>query len=189
MKSPKIDVKRRRRTKAVRPARPTPPVLPVRPGAGSLLRPELFFPDLEAATKEELFATLVDALAHLGIAQHREALIDALLERERLGTTALGHGAAVPHARSMVVAETAAAFARTRRGIDFAAPDGDRVRLVFLIVAPYGAGGAAYLPLVSAAARAVKEEATRARLLELKTFEELERLIKPATTIEEDSDR
>jgi mannitol/fructose-specific phosphotransferase system IIA component (Ntr-type) len=166
-------------------ARKPNPTRIVRPGARSLLRPELFFPDLEAQTLEELFATLVGALADLGVAQHREALLDALLERERLGTTALGRGAAVPHARSMVVGESAAVFARTRRGIDFAAPDGDPVRLVFLIVAPYGASGAAYLPLVAAAARAVQEELKRSRLLELQTFEELDRLVKPATMVEE----
>jgi mannitol/fructose-specific phosphotransferase system IIA component (Ntr-type) len=178
------------RVKRQRPRRPKPsPPRIIQPRAPSLLRPELFFPDLEAATKEELFATLVAALADLGVAQHREALYDALLERERLGTTALGRGVAVPHARSMVVADTVAAFARTRQGIDFAAPDGDPVRLVFLIVAPYGASGAAYLPLVAAAARAVQNELKRSRLLELQTFEELDRLIKPATTIEEAFER
>jgi len=148
------------------------------PKAASTLRPEVFFPAIDAATKEELFAAMVEALARIGVAQHRGALCDALLERERLGTTALGFGVAVPHARSMVVAETVVGFARLRRGIDFAAPDGQPVNLVFLIVGPYGASGTAYLPVLAAIAGTVQDEASRARLLELETFEELDRLLR-----------
>lgn len=162
-----------------KPKKPRAPRAPL-PKSASVVRPEAFFPTLDVATKEELFSAMVDALAGLGVAQHRDALYDALLERERLGTTGLGFGVAVPHARSMVVAETAVAFARPVREIDFAAPDGQPVRLIFLIVAPYGAGGAAYLPVLAGIARAVQDEATRARLLELETVEELNRLIQPA---------
>jgi PTS system nitrogen regulatory IIA component len=173
MKSSRIDTRRRR-------SRPV-----VRQAAGSLLRPELFFPELDAASREDLFAKLAGALADLGVAQHREALCDALLERERLGTTALGRGIAVPHARSMIVGQTAVAFARTRHGIDFGAADGVAVRLVFLIVAPYGAAGAAYLPVVAAIARAVQDDARRTRLLELESFDELNRLLKPTAMAQE----
>jgi mannitol/fructose-specific phosphotransferase system IIA component (Ntr-type) len=154
-----------------------------------LVRPELFLLDVEAATREELLAQLVDALQRCGVAQHRDALYDALLERERLGTTALGGGAALPHARSMVIAETAVAFARLRGGVDFAAPDGAPVRVVFLVVAPHGIAGTAYLPVLSAIARTIRDDEQAARLLQLDTLEELDRLLAAATKTQEVRER
>lgn len=145
----------------------------------NLLRPELCFPDLDVRNKEELFATLVDALAERGVVQSREALLGGLLERERLGTTGLGLGAAIPHARSTVVGSTALAFARLRTGLGFGAPDGLPVRLVFLLVAPYGVTGALYSPLLAAIARAVHDKAIRDRLLELEAFDDFEKLMRP----------
>jgi mannitol/fructose-specific phosphotransferase system IIA component (Ntr-type) len=171
--------KSRRPAKSSR-ARASTPANPSR-----LLRPELFLPTVEAASKEELFAVLVDALWRAGAAQHRDALKDALLERERMGTTALGAGTALPHARSMVIAEAVVVFARLRDGVDFAAPDGIPVRVVFLVVAPYGIAGAAYLPILSAIARTVRDDEQAARLLELETFEELDRLFASAAKTQE----
>jgi fructose-specific phosphotransferase system IIA component len=144
----------------------------------NLCKPELFFPDLNVRSKEELFATLVDALAEQGVAIHREALLTGLLERERLGTTGVGCGVAIPHTRSTVVGAPALAFARLRSGIDFAAADGQPVQLVFLIVAPYGTPGALYTPLLAAVARAAHDEVTRGRLRELETFAEFETLMR-----------
>jgi mannitol/fructose-specific phosphotransferase system IIA component (Ntr-type) len=145
------------------------------------LRPELFFPDADVTTKEELLGVLVGGLADLGVAQHREALLDALLERERLGSTVIAPGIALPHARSMMVREAAVAFARPRTAIDFAAPaGGELVRVTFLLVSPYGATGAIYLPLVAALARSLGDAAIRQRLLELETFDQLLATVGPA---------
>lgn len=134
--------------------------------------PSLFFPALEAASKEDLFATLVDALAEQGIAAHRDALLKALLERENVGTTGVGFGIAIPHVRSMVVETTAVSCARLPKGIDFAARDGEPVHAVFLIVAPYGATGALYLPLLGAFAAASRQKSARRRLLAVESFDD-----------------
>lgn len=132
--------------------------------------PSLFFPALTPASREELFATLVDALAEHGIATHRDALLKTLLEREAVGTTAVGSGIAIPHVRSLVVESTAVAFARLPDGLDFAAPDGELVHVVFLIAAPYGMTGALYMPLLEGLIAAVRKKSGRSRLLAVESF-------------------
>lgn len=141
-------------------------------------QPALFLPSLEAKSREELFGRLAERLAEQGVAHHREALTKALLEREALGSTAVGHGFAIPHARSMVVSGAAVVFARLRSGIAFGSPDRTRVRAVFLLVAPHGPAGALYVPLLAAIAAASHDEGSRRALLELDSFDELERTMK-----------
>jgi len=137
--------------------------------------PGLFLPDLDVPTVPDLFAALVALLAERRLAQDRDALLRVLLEREAIGTTAIGQGLALPHVRSHVVGSTAVAFARLRRPLDFAAADGLPVRAVALLVAPYGAAGALYLPLLAVLAEAAHDEARRRRLLEVAAFTDFDR--------------
>ncbi len=64
------------------------------------------------------------------------AIADCLRQRERLGSTAIGHGVAIPHGRSNIFAEVRAAFLRLRRPVDFDAGDGLPVDLVFAMTVP-----------------------------------------------------
>jgi mannitol/fructose-specific phosphotransferase system IIA component (Ntr-type) len=139
--------------------------------------PGLFLPDLAVASKQALFAAVVDALAERGVAHHRDALLQCLVEREALGTSSVGFGLAIPHTRSMVVGATALAFARLRRGLPFGATDGAPVHVVLLIVAPYGPSGSRYLPLLEAVAGAARDDAGRRQLLAVETFEDLSQLM------------
>jgi nitrogen PTS system EIIA component len=92
-------------------------------------------------------------------------LLDALLARERVGTTAVGEGVAIPHARLSGLARVAGAFARSRHGVDFGAPDGGRCRLFFVLVAPEAAAGD-HLRALSRIARVMRDAGTRRRLLD-----------------------
>ncbi|MBZ0090489.1 MAG: PTS sugar transporter subunit IIA [Thermoanaerobaculia bacterium] len=139
--------------------------------------PKLFFPDLDVAAKSDLFEKLVDALAEHNVADHGDALLRLLLEREAMGTTAMGWGIALPHVRSHVVNRIALAFARLKTPLDFGATDGAPVTAALLLVAPYGTGGALYPPLLAVLASAVHDEAGRERLLGVAQFEDFERMI------------
>ncbi len=139
--------------------------------------PKLFFPDLDVPAKSDLFEKLVDALAEHNVADHGDALLRLLLEREAMGTTAMGWGIALPHVRSHVVNRTALAFARLKTPLDFGAADGAPVTAALLLVAPYGTGGALYPPLLAVLASAVHDEAGRERLLGVAQFEDFERMI------------
>jgi mannitol/fructose-specific phosphotransferase system IIA component (Ntr-type) len=122
-------------------------------------------------------------LAEQGIASRPDTLLKTLLEREAIGTTGVGFGIAIPHVRSMVVESTAIIFARLPKGLDFAAPDGEPVRVVYLIVAPYGVTGALYLPLLAVLAAASRQKSARRTLLAVETFEDfadlMSRVVRP----------
>jgi mannitol/fructose-specific phosphotransferase system IIA component (Ntr-type) len=103
--------------------------------------PALFLPALEVGSTEALFTRLTNALALDGVVSHASGLLQALIDGEHAGTSALGFGIAVPHARSPAVATTAVACALLRPPLGLGAPDGMPACLVFLVVAPHGITG------------------------------------------------
>ena len=93
--------------------------------------------DTQAASKKRVLETM----SHLLLEGNEDALtplavFDALVARERLGSTALGFGVALPHARLANATEPVGAFTRLTEGVDFDAPDGTKVDLVFSLLVP-----------------------------------------------------
>ena len=76
------------------------------------------------------------ALLSEGNAEVERAVFDSLVGRERLGSTGLGHGVAIPHGRSPKVGTAVGSFLRLSEPVDFGAPDGEPVDLVFALVVP-----------------------------------------------------
>jgi Kef-type K+ transport system membrane component KefB/mannitol/fructose-specific phosphotransferase system IIA component (Ntr-type) len=102
-----------------------------------LLRGGVVAVDLEARTRAEALTELCDALASkLGRADEGARITAAVLAREELASTGVGEGVAFPHAEVPGLTAPALAFARTRHGLDFDAPDGATVRLIFLLLMP-----------------------------------------------------
>ncbi|HKW50967.1 MAG TPA: PTS sugar transporter subunit IIA [Candidatus Eisenbacteria bacterium] len=134
------------------------------------LRSTLYLPDLQARRKTSVLEELVQPLVPAGVTRHPAAILDLLAQREALGSTAIGKGIAVPHARSALIAERAVLVARSVRGIDFDAPDGRAVQLFFLIVAPSAGQDPIYLNLLADIVRAVRLTKVRQRLLEAPDF-------------------
>lgn len=111
--------------------------------------------DVEARCKRGLLSLMADhAAGRLEI--DRSALFDALMEREQLGTTAIGHGIAIPHAK-VDIEKLWGVFARTKTPIDFDALDDRPVDLMFLLLAPVQAS-ADHLKALSRIARLVRSE-------------------------------
>ena len=90
---------------------------------------------MEAFDKEEAIAELVEVLLRAGQVDNREGALEALYERERKGTTGIGKGVAVPHARHPDISGAIAAAGVSRDGIEFDAVDEKEVHLVFLVLA------------------------------------------------------
>lgn len=106
---------------------------------GTLLTPDRVLLDLKATSKRQVLRSLAQAAARVtGV--DAEVILEALLQRERLGTTGLGGGIAIPHARIPELANFTAFFARLAKPVDFEAVDGEPVDLVFLLLAPQAAG-------------------------------------------------
>lgn len=146
-----------------------PPV--VAPTAAELhLRPDLYIADLRTRKKGSVLEELAGTLAAAKVVRSPEAVLDALRRREALGSTGIGKGLAVPHARSTLVAERALVVARSRKGIEFDSVDGQPVHLCFLIVAPPSERDPMYLKLVAEIVRATRLARTRQRLIDAPNF-------------------
>ena len=99
--------------------------------------------DLKSTKKEEVIKELVDALIEGGDIdkRNRGKLIEALMAREALGSTAIGQGVAIPHAKSDCVQKLIGAFALSKKGVDFDSLDGEPAYIFFLLVAPQDSAG------------------------------------------------
>ena len=105
-----------------------------------LVAPEAILPALKVNSKKQALQELAARAAAL-TAQNERAIFEVLLQREKLGTTAVGYGVAIPHGKLPKLEKLFGLFARLERPIDFEAMDGQPVDLVFLLLAPEGAGG------------------------------------------------
>lgn len=99
--------------------------------------------DIQSVKKEDVIKELVEALAESGDIEKRDRnkIIDALMSRESLGSTAIGQGVAIPHAKSECVEKLVAAFGLSKKGIDFDSLDGEPAHIFFLLLAPQDSAG------------------------------------------------
>jgi PTS system nitrogen regulatory IIA component len=107
--------------------------------ADLLTGPEAVLASVKASGKKAILAELAARAATIFRVDERR-LFDRLLERERLGSTGIGGGIAIPHARMPSLAKPVGLFARLASSIDFDAIDERPVDIVFLLAAPEGAG-------------------------------------------------
>jgi PTS system nitrogen regulatory IIA component len=128
--------------------------------------------EMQAKTKKEALRELAEAMSAAVPGLAAKDLLDLLLEREKLGTTAMGDGIAIPHARLESLDRLLASFGRCRGGIDFDSVDGKPTRLFFLLVAP-GREGSAHLLTLARLSRLLSGEDFRAKLLEIDSTDEL----------------
>lgn len=106
-----------------------------------LLHPNSIRLDLKVSSKEDLIRQMVRFMDSEGLLTDAESVTNALLERERVMSTGIGGGVAIPHAQSPGVRELAVGFARVKEDLPFDSLDGKPVRLVFMIVGPEERGG------------------------------------------------
>lgn len=99
--------------------------------------------DIKSTKKEDVIKELVDLLINAEDIEkrYRNKLIDALMSRESLGSTAIGQGVAIPHAKSDCVNKLIAAFGLSKKGVDFDSLDGEPAYIFFLLVAAQDSAG------------------------------------------------
>lgn len=141
------------------------------------LDPQAVIADLGSNTKREALAELVDLLKKSGKVTDAKATVDVLVEREKLGSTGIGQGIAIPHAKTDQASQVVAAFARSRRGVQFDALDGEPVHIIFLLVAPPDAA-ALHLKALARISRLLKDKFFRQALRDAKEVADILKLIK-----------
>lgn len=99
--------------------------------------------DIKSVKKPDVINELVNALIDAGEIEKRHSakITEALLSREALGSTAIGQGVAIPHAKSEYVTKLVAAFGLSKKGIDFDSLDGEPAYIFFLLLAPQDYAG------------------------------------------------
>jgi nitrogen PTS system EIIA component len=99
--------------------------------------------DIKSTRKEDVIREMVDFLIEAGDVEkrNRNKLIDALMSREALGSTAIGQGIAIPHTKCDCVDKLVAAFGLSKKGVDFDSLDGELAYIFFLLVAPQDSAG------------------------------------------------
>ena len=141
-----------------------------------MLKREFVLEQLKAANKRDALAELAGVFAQGRINVDSEAMLHVLLERERLGSTGIGDGIAIPHGKLPGLEEMVVSFGRSREGIAFEAMDGKPVHLFFLLMAPENSAGL-HLKALAKISRMLKDANFRQNLLEAKMHEDLFRII------------
>jgi fructose-specific phosphotransferase system IIA component len=139
--------------------------------------------DIKSTKKEDVIKELVDALIEAGDIEKRSRnkLIDSLMSREALGSTAIGQGIAIPHAKSDCVEKLVAAFGLSNKGVDFDSLDGEPAYIFFLLVAPQDSAGP-HLKALARISRLLKDKYFRDTL---RTCEDDKAIIKIITQEDE----
>lgn len=127
-----------------------------------LLKPDAVVPALKANSKRQALQEL-SALAAGVVGLPEREVYDILQQRERLGSTGVGHGIAIPHGKLVRLPKLTGVFARLEKPIDFEAIDDLPVDLVFVLLAPEGAG-ADHLKALARVARVLRDQQTAAKL-------------------------
>ena len=127
-----------------------------------LITPDAIIPALRAPTKKQVLLDVSERAAQLSGLNARE-IFDSLIQRERLGSTGVGNGIAIPHGKLLKAKELFGVFARLEKPVDFEAVDGQPVDLIFLLIAPESAG-ADHLTALARIARSLRDPILVAKL-------------------------
>jgi PTS system nitrogen regulatory IIA component len=141
-----------------------------------MFRKQYIIEDLQARTKRAVLAELSEIFTrdHSGI--QSEAMVDVLLDREKLGSTGIGDGIAIPHGKLKGLDSLVISFGRSREGIDFDAIDGKPVHIFFLLMAPESSTGQ-HLKALAKISRMLKDQEFRSDLMSARSAEEIYRKI------------
>src|SRR5688500_18425087 len=97
--------------------------------------------DLKSQAKREVLSEMCDMLQATGKIPEAPAVLAALITREKLGSTGIGQGVAIPHGKSDVTKNLIGALGISKRGVNFESLDGEPVHVIFLLVAPNDSSG------------------------------------------------
>ncbi len=133
----------------------------------NILRPDCVITDIQASTKKDILTELARPLAELYDINLSE-MVSVLLSREKLGSTGIGDGVAIPHGKISGLTSIAAAVGISREGLKFDALDGEPCHIFFLLVAP-GDSISGHLKALARASMLLKHKALRQELIDAET--------------------
>lgn len=124
-----------------------------------LLKEKCINLELKGKDKKQVVAELVELLAKSGKLKNKKTFFKTMMSREKMGSTGIGNGVAIPHAKSDAVKDFILVFARKNEGIDFGALDGEKTYLFFALASPNEEVGG-HLKILAEISRVVKDKFT-----------------------------
>ena len=137
-----------------------------------ILSVERIKPELDSETKNDIINELIDLLKDNEQIKDLETVKSAVLEREKIMSTGVGKGFAIPHAKTPAVQKIVACFGKTKQPVDFEALDGEPVNLIFVLVGQDNMVGP-HIKLLSRISRMMSKDEFREAIAEAKTAEEI----------------
>ena len=137
---------------------------------------ESIIPDLKARDKAGVLRELAEVICNLEPSLDKDSLVKVLEEREKLGSTGIGDGVAIPHGKVSGISKPLMSFGRSKQGVDFDSMDAKPVYLFFLLVAPENSAGA-HLKVLAKIAKMLKNSEFRKKLLNAKDRDEIYSII------------
>ncbi|NQT56811.1 MAG: PTS sugar transporter subunit IIA [Desulfobacteraceae bacterium] len=136
-----------------------------------IIEEEDIISDLKASDKKSVLEELAEVISNHEPSINKKDIVKVLMERERLGTTGIGDGVAIPHGKLNGVRQPLISFGRSKKGMDFDAMDGQPAYLFFLLIAPENSSGI-HLEILARIAKMLKNSAFRKKLMEAGTRKE-----------------
>jgi PTS system nitrogen regulatory IIA component len=136
-----------------------------------IIEEEDIISDLKASDKKSVLEELAEVISNHEPSINKKDIVKVLVERERLGTTGIGDGVAIPHGKLNGVRQPLISFGRSKKGMDFDAMDGQPAYLFFLLIAPENSSGI-HLEILARIAKILKNSAFRKKLMEADTRKE-----------------
>jgi PTS system nitrogen regulatory IIA component len=140
------------------------------------LCPDAISIDLKAQDKKGAITELVDMLAKAKKVKKPAEVIETVMEREKLGSTGIGQGVAIPHGKTDTVTEQIGALGISQKGVEFNSLDGEPVHLIFFLIGPTEVAGQ-HLKALSRISRLFKDKFFRQALREARSVEDVVKII------------
>ena len=141
-----------------------------------VLSPNTVWVDLKADTKQGIIEEMVDRLVAAGKISDREAVLQAVFEREEKMSTGMQNGVAIPHGKTDAVKALVAAVGLNKAGVDFDSMDGERCTIFIMTISPLKRRGP-HMQFLAEVSRLIGQAAEREKLLACQTHHEIHELL------------
>jgi len=142
----------------------------------NMLKKDYVIEGLKSKSKREVLAELSDVFLRDDMGIDRDSVVEVLMEREKLGSTGIGDGIAIPHGKLKGLEDLVVSFGRSRGGVEFDSLDGGPVHIFFLLMAPENSAGQ-HLKALANISRMLKDTSFRESLIKAESAEEIYQLI------------
>lgn len=142
----------------------------------NMLKKDYVVEGLKSKSKKEVLAELSDVFLRDDMGIDRDSVVEVLMEREKLGSTGIGDGIAIPHGKLKGLEDLVVSFGRSRGGVEFDSLDGGPVHIFFLLMAPENSAGQ-HLKALAKISRMLKDTSFRESLIKAESAEEIYQLI------------